>query len=363
MSLKYLVVAAPALGIWLALIALTYLMIRLTGWEKVKQYTWSLLVLLFALFVLPMAGLGGLAWSYRGPILYKVESFWYRSPMIIMGQGCTMFPANNIWNAQIGTLPVAAHSDAYVNSIGRDLTLHADFGARAGIPYMVVDASAPMNEVNFENAEESDPGPYRIPSNAPIENGADGHVLVVDKETCRLYELYAARWAGKRWEATSGAIFDLRANTLRPLNWTSTDAAGLPVLPGLVRYQEVEDGEIRHALRFTARRTQHGFVWPARHRASSLSDENVPPMGQRFRLKQGFSTAGFAPETQVILTALKNYGIILADNGGDWYITGGPDSRWPSRVISELRKVKGSDMEAVDASGLMVDKDSGEARP
>ncbi len=362
MNLKYFVVVAPALGLWLSLAALAYLVIRLAGWATVKKYRLSLLILAFALIGLPAAGVSGVAWMFRGPILYRMESFWYRSPMIILPQGCTMFPPNNIWNTPVNTLPVAAHSYEYTTSIGRDAGLHADFGLRDGIPYMVVDGSAPMNDVAFEESEESDPGPYRIPANAPIENGGDGHVLVVDKDSCHLYELYNAHWAGTRWEAGSGATFDLRSNALRPADWTSTDAAGLPLLPGLIRYQEVEDGEIRHALRFTARKTHNTYVWPARHRASRLVDENIPPMGQRFRLRQGFDTSGFDPETQVILKALKTYGMMLADNGGNWYLTGAPDSRWKRRITTELLKVKGSEFEAVDVSGLMINKDSGEAR-
>jgi hypothetical protein len=233
---------------------------------------------------------------------------------------------------------------------------------RDAIPYNVVDSSVPMNEVSFVDGEESDPGPYRVPSNAMIENGGDGHVLALDKDACRLYEMFGATWTGTRWEAGSGAVFDLKSNALRPPDWTSSDAAGLPLLPGLVRYQEVSDGEILHALRFTARKSQHSYVWPARHRASRLEDPNVPPMGQRFRLRQDYDISGFSLQAKVILTALKTYGIMLADNGGNWYITGAPDSRWNVHLLSELRKVKGADMEAVDVSSLMVDKNSGEAR-
>jgi hypothetical protein len=196
-----------------------------------------------------------------------------------------------------------------------------------------------------------------------VETGGDAHVLVIDQDDCRLYELFGSRRIGpQEWEASSGAIFDLRSNRLRPAGWTSADGAGLPILPGLVRYDELRAGQIRHALRFTTRQTSREFKWPARHLASRLTDPRLPPMGQRFRLRSSFDIGGFAPETRVILTALQTYGMLLSDNGGPWFLTGAIDSRWPSSIASELRNVKGSDFEAVDISGLMIDPDSGEAR-
>jgi hypothetical protein len=282
--------------------------------------------------------------------------------------GCPLFPADNVWNARVDTLPVDPHSDDYVATIGADTPLHPDFGADwnggpFGIPYTTVPGSQPLVALTFDYASESDPGPYPIPPDAPIEGGSDRHVLVVDRDHCKLYELWNA-WpqAGGSWHAGSGAVFDLTSNALRPETWTSADAAGLPLLPGLVRYDEVATGSIHHALRFTAQNTQRSYVWPARHYASSSTDPARPPMGQRFRLKASFTISdSFSPEVKAILTALKTYGMFLADNGSNWYISGAPDSRWnDDRLVNELKQIKGSDFEAVDESGLMVDANSGQ---
>ena len=283
--------------------------------------------------------------------------------------GCPLFPASNVWNARVDNLPIDPYSNAYINSIGSNIGLHPDFGAGEwdggpiGIPYNVVPGNQPPVEVTFDYDDESDPGPYPIPPDAPVEGGSDRHVLVVDRDRCKLYELWNA-WpqAGGSWRAGSGAVFDLTSNALRPETWTSADAAGLPLLPGLVRYDEVAAGAIHHALRFTAQSTQRAYVWPARHYASSSTDPARPPMGQRFRLKASFTIPpSFSPETKVILTALKRYGMFLADNGSNWYISGAPDSRWnDEKLVSELRQVKGSDFEAVDESGLMVNPNSGQ---
>lgn len=290
--------------------------------------------------------------------------------------GCEIFPTNNIWNTPVDDLPLDPNSDTYVETIGADRTMHPDFGsgvwppdsdAPIGIPYIVVPGTQPGIEATFDYADESDPGPYLIPLNAPIEGGpsseGDRHALAIDSDNCILYELYSAYPQDNgTWEAGSGAIFDLNSHVLRPDGWTSSDAAGLPVLPGLVRYDEVAAGEIRHALRFTVPRTRNAYVWPARHYASSLDGTEYPPMGQRFRLKADFDISGFSPDTQVILRALKEYGMILADNGSSWYLSGAPDERWNNEELAELRQVRGSDFEAVDVSSLMVDADSGEAR-
>lgn len=291
--------------------------------------------------------------------------------------GCGVFPANNIWNAPIDTLPVDPNSDAYVDTIGADASVHPDFGSGVwppdsnspvGIPYTTVPGSQEPVTITFvDYGEESDPGPYPIPPDAPIEGGPDStgdrHVLVVDHDNCILYELfYAFPQSDGSWEASSGAIFDLASNALRPAGWTSADAAGLPILPGLVRYDEVASGEINHALRFTAPDTRREYVWPARHFASDLTGTQYPPMGQRFRLRADFDVSGFSPEVQVILRALKTYGMILADNGSSWYISGAPDERWDNDVLHELHQVTGSDFEAVDVSSLMVDPDSGVRR-
>ena len=286
---------------------------------------------------------------------------------------CRLFPPNNIWNVPVDRLPLDPNSDAYVNTIGANETLHADFGSGTwaggpiGIPYVSVPSTQPLKNVTFEYAAESDPGPYPIPDDPPIEGGAqsdgDRHVLVLERDNCILYELFNAfpREDGS-WHAGSGAVFDLKSHALRPEGWTSADAAGLPILPGLVRYDEVDSGEIRHAIRFTAPETQNAYVWPARHYASTLTGSQYPPMGQRFRLKAGFDISGFAPEVQVILRGLKRYGMILADNGSSWFISGVPDGRWDNDMLHQLHQVEGSNFEAVDCSSLMVDPHSGRAR-
>ncbi|HQE93299.1 MAG TPA: hypothetical protein PLH19_10635 [Anaerolineae bacterium] len=288
--------------------------------------------------------------------------------------GCSVFPADNIWNTPVDTLPVAANSAAYVATIGANAVVHADFGSGLweggpiGIPYVDVPGTQALVPVTFDYDDESDPGPYPIPPNAPIEGGAssdgDRHVLVVDRDHCMLYELYDASPVdgGLTWTAGAGAIYNLSSHALRPATWTSADAAGLPILPGLVRYEEVAAGEIRHALRFTAPETRHDYVWPARHYASDLTGTQYPPMGQRFRLKADFDISGFSPEVQVILQALKTYGMMLADNGTSWYISGVPDERWDNEVLRELHEVTGAAFEAVDVSSLMLDVDSGQVK-
>jgi hypothetical protein len=286
--------------------------------------------------------------------------------------GCDVFPADNVWNTPVGMLPVDAHSAAYIATIGADVGMHPDFGSGAwngpiGIPYVDVPGSQPKVGVTFDYADESDPGPYPIPPNAPIEGGSesdgDRHVLVLDRDNCTLYELfYAFPQTDSSWHAGSGAFFDLSSNALREAGWTSADAAGLPILPGLVRYDEVASGEIRHALRFTAPETRRAYVWPARHYASDLTGTQYPPMGQRFRLRADFDISGFSPQVQVILRTLKKYGMFLADNGSAWYLSGVPDERWDNEVLSELSQVPGSAFEAVDESALMVHPDSGQVR-
>ncbi len=301
--------------------------------------------------------------------LIGVSGFTPAGPQIA---GCSLLPADNIWNVAVDTLPVDARSAAYVDTIGSDVSVHADFGSGIwppqtggpiGIPFVEVGAAQPRVAVYFLYDEESDPGPYPIPPAAPIEGGdsatGDRHVLVVDRSDCVLYELFSAYpLMDGSWEAGSGARFDLLSNDLRPAGWTSADAAGLPILPGLVRYDEVASGEIRHALRFTAPQTRRDYVWPARHFASSLSEPRYPPMGQRFRLRSDFPLAGFSSEAQVILQALKTYGMLLADNGSAWYLSGVPDERWDNDVLRELRQVRGADFEAVDVSSLLRDADS-----
>ncbi len=287
--------------------------------------------------------------------------------------GCDVFPADNIWNARVDSLPLDPNSAAYIATIGSDTGLHPDFGSGAwnggpiGIPYVDVPGSQPKAPVSFYYGDESDPGPYPIPTDAPIEGGpnsdGDRHVLVLERENCLLYEIFdATPQSDGSWTGGSGAVFDLKSHALRPAGWTSADAAGLPILPGLVRYDEVASGEIRHALRFTAPQTRREYIWPARHFASSLTGSHYPPMGQRFRLKADYDISGFSPPVQVILRALQRYGMILADNGSAWFISGVPDERWDNDVLRELRQVTGEHFEAVDVSSLMLDPDSGQVR-
>jgi hypothetical protein len=276
---------------------------------------------------------------------------------------CPVFPATNVWNKPVDKLPVARDSAAIIGSIGLDAAVHADFGSglwdgvRIGIPYVVVAGKkTPKARVRFEYASESDKGPYPIPANVPIEGQprADGdrHALIVDRDSCRLYELYALRRENGAWVAGSGAIWNLRANGLRPAGWTSADAAGLPILPGLARYDDVARGAVRHALRFTADRTRRAYVYPARHFASDATDPSLPPMGLRVRLKASFDTRGFPRQSRIVLDALKRYGMILADNGSSWYVSGAPSPRWSNDDLHSLGRVHGSDFEVVDTSSL-----------
>jgi hypothetical protein len=283
-------------------------------------------------------------------------------------------PSDNIWNAPVDQLPVHPRSADYLASIGLTTGLKADFGAGLweggpiGIPYVVVPGDQPKHNVSFQYASESDPGPYPIPPNPPIEGGpnstGDRHILMVDEDNCVLYELFSAyQNADGSWRAGSGAVFPLTSNALRPAGWTSADAAGLAILPGLARIDEVSAGEIAHALRFTAQITQRAYVWPARHYASTNTSPNVPPMGIRVRLKRDFDISGFSTTNRVILQALKTYGMILSDNGSNWYISGVPDSRWNNDDLRALRNVVGSNFEVVDTSPLMVNVNSGQALP
>jgi hypothetical protein len=281
---------------------------------------------------------------------------------------CPVFPATNYWNAPVDSLPIHPQSDAWIDSIGRDAGFHMDFGSgefdggSIGIPFDMVSGSG-VNKytVDFYYPDESDPGPYPIPENPSIEAGGDHHILVVDRETCTLYEIFDASFDNGNWTGGSGAIFDLNSNALRPDTWTSADAAGLPILPGLVRYDEIEAGEIKHALRFTVEETA-GYVWPARHQTAD-PDDNIPPLGARFRLGADYDISGFPLEMQVLLQAMKTYGIVLADNGSNWYVNGAPDERWDNDMLHLLDQLTGNDFEAVDTSVLMVDVNSGEVNP
>ena len=281
--------------------------------------------------------------------------------------GKQVFPADNAWNLDISNAPVDPNSNNLIASIGTTATLHPDFGtvyngAPNGIPYIVVPGSQSLVPISFTAyGDESDPGPYPVPANAPIEGGpnstGDRHVLVIDRDNWKLYEMGRSfpQNSGASWNANCGAIFDLNSNALRPAGWTSADAAGLPIFPGLVRYDEVfELGEIRHAVRFTAQYTRRAYVHPARHFASSDTSVNRPPMGMRVRLKASFDISTFTPRMQVILRALKKYGMILADNGSNWYISGAPDSRWSDNELNALKTIRGSNFEVVQMGTIVT---------
>ncbi len=272
--------------------------------------------------------------------------------------GCPVFPADNAWNRDVSRDPVDPRSDAYLRSIGIAGHLHPDFGSgrygNYGIPITIAASSQPRRAVRFTAyGDESDHGGYPIPARARVEGGSDRHVLVVQRRSCRLYELYGAQRSGGRWSAASGAIFDLRSDRLRHAGWTSADAAGLPIMPGLARPDEASSGAIRHALRFTVSRTQMAYVAPARHFASSDTNPDLPPMGLRLRLKASFDLRGYHGQSLAILRALRTYGMIVADNGSDWYISGAADRRWNDADIEQLKQVPGSAFEVV-RSGTLV---------
>ena len=275
--------------------------------------------------------------------------------------GCPILPAEDPLNQEIANAPVNPNSANYVASIGLSAHLHPDFGTNPsyGIPYTVVGEDQPKVPIKFKPyAAESDPGPYPVSANAPIEGGGkkghgDKHVLVVQEGTCMDYELYKAKRKGEGWVAASGAVFNLRSEALRPEGWTSADAAGLPIFPLLARYPEVSSGQIDHALRVTVPSTQNGYIHPATHYASSNSNSNLPPMGLRLRLKASYSLAGFSGESLVILEALKRYGLIVADNGSPWFITGAPNPAWNDENLEEIKRVPGSEFEAVESGPIL----------
>jgi hypothetical protein len=264
--------------------------------------------------------------------------------------GCPVFPADNAWNRDVSRDPVDPSSDAYIRALPGNL--HPDFGSGRygdyGIPYTVVPRDQPLAPIRFTAyGDESDPGPYPVPLDARVEGGGDRHVLVVQQGTCKLYELFDAQRSSDGWNADSGAVFDLRSNHLRPAGWTSADAAGLPIFPGLARADEASAGAIHHALRFTVRRTQRAYVDPARHFASSDTNPDLPPMGLRFRLRADYDVSGFHGQALAILRALRTYGMIVADNGSNWYISGAPDPRWDDDDLDQLKRVPGSAFEVV----------------
>lgn len=281
----------------------------------------------------------------------------------VPGSDCRVLPRKNVWNTDISTQSVHPKNAQWLASMdAADTDLHPDFGGPPyGLPFAVVDNSHPTVFIDFFWPDESDPGPYPFGPDIPLEGGSDRHALMINEDTCVLYELFAANWNGGNPKAGSGAIFDLRSNALRPDEWTSADAAGLPIFAGLVRWDEVQAGAIKHAIRFTADLTDASHLWPARHDAGT-PNPNYPPMGARFRLKGGYDISGFSPETQVILVAMKRYGLFLADNGSNWYFQGTMDGHWTDDLLDELKSVPAGQFEAIDESGLMIDPDSGKAR-
>jgi hypothetical protein len=298
-----------------------------------------------------------------------------RGPAVLPGTSCPAFPADNIWNTPVTGLPVARQSAQWLAEMSAETTdLHPDYGPGGGaspygIPWQVTASQPAFTTVHFAYADQSDPGPYPFSATTPIEGGTastgDRHALMVDPASCRLYELYDARYhADGRSTAGSGAIWNLRSNRLRPAGWTSADAAGLPILPGLVNFDEVKSGHIDHAIRFTAQTTATRYVWPARHQAGSVSGSAAPPMGARFRLKSSFRlpASRCARACQVVVAAMRTYGMILADNGSNWFFSGTADRRWTDTMVDQLKQIPASAFQAVDESCLMISPRSGQAR-
>ena len=273
---------------------------------------------------------------------------------------CPIYTDDDVWHSLIEQMPVHPRSDAWIaNMGGPDRLLHPDFGAYPyGYQLQVVDNATPTTHLSFNYANQSDDVAYPFTANTPIEPVSDAHALMLNRDTCVLYELFDAAWNGGRPTAGSGAVFDLTKHDLRALGWTSADAAGLPIWPGVLRYDEIARGIIDHAIRFTAQMTDKSFVWPARHQAGARRDDTLPPMGARFRLKSDFRFDGFSPQTQVVLMAMQRYGLILADNGSNWFFQGQTDSRWSDQLLSELKRIPAGAFDAVDASSLMVDPNS-----
>jgi hypothetical protein len=294
------------------------------------------------------------------------------APHPLPGTTCTVFPADNYWHADISALPVNARSAQWLSHMSPTRRLHPDFGPSYGeqpvpygIPVTVVSGTHPAVPVTFDYADESDRVNYPLGADTKIEGGntatGDRHAIVVNKDTCRLYETFATYKKSTGWVAGSGAVWNLRSDRLRPLTWTSADAAGLPILPGLLRYDEVAAGHVDHAIRFTTNVTDRAFVWPARHQAGSVSNHSYPPMGARFRLKKNFNISSYGAQARVVLTAMKQYGLVLADNGSPWFFQGTADTRWQSALLDDLKKVPASAFEAVDTAPLRVSRDSGAA--
>ena len=326
-----------------------------------------------AVFVLTAAAVPSAPSWRSGSLTGPAAPHVTKTVATLPGTTCAVFPTDNVWNADISKLPVNIHSGAWLASTGAGAgrLLHPDFGGPPyGIPINIVHSTHATTNFNFQYWDESDPvvatkqpqGPYPYGNDLVREGPTDSHLITVDQDTCKLYETWATDYAGPS-TAGSGAIFNLNSNQLRPAGWTSADAAGLPIMPGLVRLDEVQAGLIAHAIRFTVQSTDTSYLWPARHQAGSASNPNLPPMGARFRLKASFDIAGFGAAAQVVLVAMKRYGLIVADNGSNWYFQGTMDAGWNSGVypamIAQLKTVPASAFEAVDESSLMVDPNSG----
>lgn len=289
------------------------------------------------------------------------------------GTSCPAFPANNVWHADVSRLPVHPRSAQWLSRMSPTSKLHPDFGPSYGaqsvpygIPITYVSGTHAKVSVRFDYASESDRVGYPLGSDTQVEGGqwtsGDRHTVVVDRTYCRVYETWATRRSGSAWLAGSGATWNLKSNALRPAGWTSADAAGLPILPGLLRYDEVAAGSVDHAIRFTTDVTDRLYLWPARHHAGSVSDHSYPPMGARFRLKASFPISSYRADTQVVLRAMKRYGLMLADNGSPWYFQGTADSRWASAMLDQLKRIPASAFEAVNQASLRVDPNSAAVR-
>jgi hypothetical protein len=283
---------------------------------------------------------------------------------------CRIFPADNVWHSKVTGLPVHRRSKGWIRAMGgRSQRLHPDFGPSAdpdhpyGIAYNVVDGAHDKHAVTFSYPEESDPGPYPVGSDTHVEHGSDRHALVIERDACFLYEIFDFDWNGGDPRGGSGAAWDLGSNALRPRTWTSADAAGLSIFAGLIRRDEIVAGVIDHAIRVTAEETDQRFIWPARHQAGARRDPKLPPMGARFRLKKRFPMAGYHPETRIVLRAMKRYGLIVADNGSNWYFGGAEDVGWPSEVLDELKSIRAGAFVAVATGRMKVSGDSAKVKP
>lgn len=329
---------------------------------------WSLLALLLGVSAIAIAGIAPSA--ARTP---AVGTELAVTELMVPGTRCPMFPADNYWRTRVDRLPVARRSTAWLRTIGAGEHLHPDFGPSFGeqsVPYgigvTVVRQGHHTVGVDFDYADESDRVPYPLGADTFIEGGrsADGdrHTVVVDADTCRLYETWDTHPAAPRWRAGSGAIWDLRSNHLRPRGWTSADAAGLPILPGLLTVEDITSGSLRHAIRFTAPVTRDRYVWPARHQAGATDNAAAPPMGARFRLRRDFSLSGWSAAAQIVLRGMKRYGMVLADNGSPWYFQGTADRRWSAALVEELKRIPARQFEAVDSGRLRVTPNSAAAR-